>query len=647
MSAPRQIGRTEPRRCVVGRFAALAMLVGGLLISGDLLLQPMIGLAPLYEVAADCSMCAMAKGRRGGGRRGGGGGAAVFEGFGDDSSEREREEAKKAEERAREEAKRAEEEAREAAKKDSEDDREKEHASEERAGDGKEHDEREAHEGGEGDRHSASSSHDDGDGRTKGDDNKHGDREGSRSARDDGHGSGGRSGDALSQPLPRTMEEMFRRMFAGNGNAKEKVSKPSDKNRAGSHADLPGSGFAVSRRAEMLALNADRKAIERARSLGFKVERPTGLGRLKLEVTRLIAPEGMSEEQADAVLRREVSATAIARNERYRIYRTATGTAARAPDGSGIEAAGRGPCAAERCFGPRLIGWQPTLATCAAGIGIGVIDTAVDVSHPVFEGRAIEVGRLASAGRPAPHWHGTGVLALLAGDDARGVPGLVSQARFAVADVFFAGEDGLPTTDTASLLAALDWLDQREVKIVNMSLSGPKDALVEKAISTLARKGTIFVAAAGNDGPAARPSYPAAYPPVIAVTAVGRDLKSYRHASHGDYIDVAAPGVSIFTALPDGKVGFHSGTSFATPYVTATLAALYRQLPRGTKEEALRHVATKDLGAPGRDPIYGAGLLVAPSACAGGSAIATGTGGATRPSAAREQLPWLALSGPR
>lgn len=622
----------------------LAMLVGGLLIAGDLLLQPVVGLFPLYELAVDCSMCAMAKVRRGGGRRGGGGGA-VFEGFDDDSSERE--EAKKAEERAREDAKQAEEEAREAAKKDGEGDREKEHISEEHAGDSKEHDDRESHEGGHGDRHSASSSHGGDDDKENSDNSRHSDREGSRSARDDGHGSGGRSGDALSQPLPRTMEELFRRMFAGNGNAKDKVEKPADKNRARAHVDLPDSGFAASRRAEMLALNADHKAIERARALGFKVERPKGLGRLKLEVTRLIAPEGMSQEQADAALRREVPATAIARNERYRIYRTATGTAARAPEGSGVEEAGRAPCAEERCFGPRLIGWQPTLGACAAGIGIGVIDTAVDVSHPVFKGRAIEVGHLASAGRPAPQWHGTGVLALLAGDDAHGVPGLVSQARFAVADVFFAGEDGQPTTDTASLLAALDWLDQREVRIVNMSLSGPKDALIEKAITTLARKGTIFVAAAGNDGPAARPSYPAAYPPVIAVTAVGRDLRSYRHASHGDYIDVAAPGVSIWTAVPDGKVGFHSGTSFATPYVTATLAALYRQLPRGTKEEALRHVATRDLGAPGRDPIYGAGLLVAPSACAGGSAVATGTGGASRPSATREQLPWLALSGPR
>ncbi|MEW5962621.1 MAG: S8 family serine peptidase [Pseudomonadota bacterium] len=570
----------------------------------------------------------MAKAKRGGGRRGGGGGA-VFEGFDDDSSERE--EAKKAEERAREDAKHAEEEAREAAKKESGGDR----AKEEHSSASDEHDDRE---GGDGDRRGASSSHDDGN-KEKSD--------GSGSGGDGTRRSAGKGDGALPQPLPRTVEELFRRMFAGNGNAKDKGEKPSDKGRARPHADLPDSGFAATRRAEMLALNADRRAIERAKALGFKVERPQGLGRLKLEVTRLIAPDGMSQEQADAALRREVPATAIARNERYRIYRTATGTAARAADSSGIEEAGRAPCSEDRCFGPRLIGWQPTLGACAAGIGIGVIDTAVDMSHPVFKNRAIEVGHLASAGRPAPQWHGTGVLALLAGDGARGVPGLVSEARFSVADVFFAGEDGLPTTDTASLLAALDWLDQREVRIINMSLSGPKDALVEKAITTLARKGTIFVAAAGNDGPAARPSYPAAYPPVIAVTAVGRDLKSYRHASHGDYIDLAAPGVSILTALPDGKVGFHSGTSFATPYVTATLAALYRQLPRASKEEALRHVAAQDLGAPGRDPIYGAGLLVAPSACTGGSAVAANAGAAARLSAPREQLPWLALSGPR
>lgn len=617
-----------------GVLGVILLLAIFLVPLGDLIVVRVFDGLHFVSWDASCVACAMAKKRRSGGGGRGGGSVGVFEGFDSDSSEREREEAKKAEEHAREEAKKAEEELREAEKKDSEKEHEDskheddhtDHASDASSKDRDDDDH---------DRHSTASESSD-----KGQDGASRDssREGGNH-RSDSRGSSA----SLSQPLPRTMEELFRRMFAGNDQQKGKGEKSADAKRSnGSRADLTVPGFPSSRRAEVLALNADRKAIERAKALGFAVARPTGLGRLKLEVTRLVAPEGMTIEQADTLLKREVPNAAIARNERYRIYRTATGTAARQPGGTGVEDAGS-RCSEERCFGPRLIGWKPELRSCAAGIDIGVIDTAVDTTHPAFKGKAIEVGHPGRGERkPAPLWHGTGVLALLAGDEASGIPGLVPNARFAVADVFFAGDDGQPTTDTLSLLAALDWLDQRQVKIINMSLSGPRDALVEKAISSLARKGTIFVAAAGNDGPAAPPSYPAAYPAVIAVTAVGRDLAGYRHANHGDYIDVAAPGVGIWTALPEAKAGYHSGTSFAVPYVTATLAALYRQLPRADKGEALRHVAIKDLGAPGRDRVYGAGLLVAPATC--GNSIATADRSARSVEGPRESLPWLRAS---
>lgn len=71
-----------------------------------------------------------------------------------------------------------------------------------------------------------------------------------------------------------------------------------------------------------------------------------------------------------------------------------------------------------------------------------------------------------------------------------------------------------------------------------------------------ARSGTIFIAAAGNGGPGAPPSYPAAYSEVLAVTAVGKNLSAYRRANQGDFIDVSAPDVDIWTALPGGRQGF-------------------------------------------------------------------------------------------
>ena len=149
-----------------------------------------------------------------------------------------------------------------------------------------------------------------------------------------------------------------------------------------------------------------------------------------------------------------------------------------------------------------------------------------------------------------------------------------------------------------------------------MSFSGPNDELIEKAISVMSAKGVIFVAAAGNRGPDAPPSYPAAYPEVIAVTAVGRSMQGYRHANRGSYVDAAAPGVDVWTALPNGKEGFRTGTSFAAPFFTGILASLPTvRAGYPTKAEVLAGLSFQDLGAPGRDPIYGQGLARAPERC--------------------------------
>jgi subtilisin family serine protease len=167
-----------------------------------------------------------------------------------------------------------------------------------------------------------------------------------------------------------------------------------------------------------------------------------------------------------------------------------------------------------------------------------------------------------------------------------------------------------------SVLRALSWLDGQKVDVVNMSFSGPANELIEGAIAAMAERGIIFVAAAGNHGAGAPASYPAAYKQVIAVTAVTRNKQSYRHANRGDYVDVSAPGVEVWTALPGGTQGYRTGTSFATPFVTSLIAAMpaARQGAK-SKEDVLARITFEDLGEPGRDPVYGEGLPVAPKSC--------------------------------
>ena len=125
----------------------------------------------------------------------------------------------------------------------------------------------------------------------------------------------------------------------------------------------------------------------------------------------------------------------------------------------------------------------------------------------------------------------------------------------------------------------------------------------------------IIVAAVGNDGAGAAPRYPAALPNVVAVTAVDARGRIYDKAVRGAHVDAAAPGVDIY--VDTGGAGhFVSGTSMAVPFVTARIAAdpaLYGA-PAGAIRQRLG-ASTVDLGQPGRDAIYGAGLVVAGPDC--------------------------------
>jgi hypothetical protein len=370
---------------------------------------------------------------------------------------------------------------------------------------------------------------------------------------------------------------------------------------------------------EILAPGLSQKSLERAVSLGFTANGKVALSGVSAGVTRLLAPPGMTAIDAQVLLKQALPDQGLEVNQTYQIYRVATGADAEL-DLSAPAAAMATPCGTDRCFGSNIIGWRPQLQACTKSLRIGVVDTGIDQGHPAFSRRRIEPRPAAKTGTGlaapvAANWHGTGVLALLAGEPQSGTPGLISDASFYVTDVFFPDANGLPVSDTASLLEALDWLAKKKVNIINMSLTGPHDALLKSAIESLSRKGILFVAAVGNDGPTAAPTFPSAYEDVVAVTAINKDLSGYRHANRGDHVDLAAPGVSIWTAMPGGKGAYHSGTSFAVPYATAVLASIYNSLPTKSKAEALKHLSFVDLGAPGRDPIYGRGLVIAPYAC--------------------------------
>jgi hypothetical protein len=368
---------------------------------------------------------------------------------------------------------------------------------------------------------------------------------------------------------------------------------------------------------EVLAVGMDQPSIERAEALGFKADQTFMSNSSEHAIVRFTVPPGLDAVRGQDLLSNELPGQRFELNRLYHLYRASAREDPVTIDKSPPPlTGGESACAANTCFAREAIGWKDTLAPCARGLKVGVIDTDIDASHPAFAGRNIHRFDFAPEGRPlAPNWHGTAVLSLLAGSPSASTPGLIPEAEFFSANVFFSDERGEMTADTISLLKALDWMKAFGVGLINMSFSGPRDGLVADAIERMSENGVIFVAAAGNEGPAAPPAYPAAYPQVIAVTAVTRDKRNYRYANRGDHIDVAAPGVDIWTAAPGGRGAFHSGTSFAAPHVTAVLAVEPPDVLKQEKADLLDGLPVLDLGEQGRDPVYGRGLLQAPSEC--------------------------------
>jgi hypothetical protein len=329
-------------------------------------------------------------------------------------------------------------------------------------------------------------------------------------------------------------------------------------------------GFPVVR-GEVVALSPDDAAIERARAAGFEAAERETLEPLGITLVTLRPPEGMSARRALRTLR------ALDPAGRYDLNHLYTG-------------AGKSAATA-----------SPPAASSGGEARIGLIDSGV-AAHPAIDGLIAEQAGFAPGGVVAGA-HGTAVASLLAGRSARfqgAAPGL----RLLVADVYGDG----PTGGSAEALArALAWMAQRKVPVVNVSLVGPPNLLVEAAVAALGRQGIAIVAAVGNDGPAAAPAYPAAYDGVIAVTAVDRRGKVLIEASRGRRVDFAAPGADMAAAAPGGSFSRVRGTSYAAPLVAGRLALLAPSAG-GAAADALAGEA-EDLGKKGPDPVYGRGLV--------------------------------------
>lgn len=255
---------------------------------------------------------------------------------------------------------------------------------------------------------------------------------------------------------------------------------------------------------------------------------------------------------------------------------------------------------------PTLAKMMGISAPISLPVKIGLMDSHIQEDHPCLTGVHINQAAYYPPEATNDDVHGTAMASILTGRADCAAPGILAQAELDNAVVFARTDHGLVVATAADLVAGLNWLLAQQVNVINLSLSGPPNRVLEEALNRVHDRGVIIVASAGNYGPVAFPRYPAAYSSVVAVTAIDAALNIYSRACQGDHIAFAAPGVGVRVAdASTGRDQAMDGTSVAAVFVAAALAL---EQSEGADKVERMEVQAKDLGALGKDVIFGYGL---------------------------------------
>ncbi len=301
-------------------------------------------------------------------------------------------------------------------------------------------------------------------------------------------------------------------------------------------------------------------------------------------------PEGLAPEDAAARLGAEPGVLAAAPDT---LHRTLAGSLRRLQ------------------YAPRVLQlWAVHTWSTGKGVRVAVVDTGVDTGHPELAGQVDAAEDLVGDGYRA-EVHGTAVASLLAARGP-GLDGVAPGARLlslrACSPLRPGGLDA--ACPAHALVRAMDRAFQLGARVVNVSVGGPPNRVVEAVTQRLVDLGVTVVAAAGSSGDG-YPSYPAAVRGVLAVGATDARDALYPYSPRAPYVGLVAPGVDVLAAVPGGRYAFFSGTSFAAPHVAGAMALVLQAAPsvgNGALSRAFLSTA-KDLGPPGWDPAFGAGRV--------------------------------------
>ncbi|MGW4147565.1 type VII secretion-associated serine protease mycosin [Streptomyces albogriseolus] len=268
--------------------------------------------------------------------------------------------------------------------------------------------------------------------------------------------------------------------------------------------------------------------------------------------------------------------------------------------------------------------------TRGAGVTVAVLDTGVEADHPDLDGNVLEgkdlVGFGAREGDEAWARHGTAMAGIIAGHghgpgNGDGVLGVAPEARILPVRVILEDKDPARakarSTRGNALAQGIRWAADHGADVINLSLgddsaSAHPEQGEDEAIQYALRKGVVVVASAGNGGEKGdRISYPAAYPGVIAATAVDRYGTRAPFSTRRWYATVSAPGVDVIIADPDHKYYEGWGTSAAAAFVSGAVALVKAAHPDLTPAQIKRLLEDTARNAPaaGRDDSRGFGFI--------------------------------------
>jgi thermitase len=253
--------------------------------------------------------------------------------------------------------------------------------------------------------------------------------------------------------------------------------------------------------------------------------------------------------------------------------------------------------------------WQVT--TGDENIIIAVIDTGIDLNHPEFNGKLAPGHNMITGGDDPQddNGHGTHVAGIIAArtNNIEGIAGINWGAKIMPIKAMDAEGSG----SVVDIADGIVWAVDHGAKVINLSLGEYNDSdYLHEAIRYAYDKGVVLVAAMGNDG-IDEPSYPAAYPEVIAVAANDEYSETATFSNFGSHTSISAPGVAIPSTYPNQRYVAMSGTSMASPHVAGVAGLLLSVSPNLGPADVRKilQMTADDLGPEGKDEYYGYGQV--------------------------------------